>query len=80
MYESWYLDKYDEYNDYFHEDFDIFGLKKEGSDTRLTQLERLDDETIFDWILGTDSGNEKTSFSKTASLTLLYVSVPGLIF
>jgi hypothetical protein len=70
MYESWYLDKYDQYNDFFHEDFDIFGLKKGGPDSKLTQLERLNDENIFDWIEGTDSENEKGS-SESANLTLL---------
>jgi hypothetical protein len=73
MYESWYLDKYDQYNDGFQKDFDVFGLKCQGSDTRFGKLERLDDVNILDWI--EDTENEKVS-PRNGCLRLLYVSDP----
>jgi len=75
MYESWYLEKYGQYNDFFNGDFDVFGLKKKSSNTRLAQLERLDDESIFDWIEDRDPDNEKAS--TPANLKLLYVPLPS---
>jgi hypothetical protein len=70
MYESWYLDRYDQYNDLFYEDFEVFGLRNQGSDARLGQLERLDDETVLEWIEGIE--DEKAS-SGNKNLTLLCV-------
>lgn len=55
MYESWYLDQYDQYNDLFHEDFDIFGLEIQGTDTRLGQLQSLHAEKVLDWIKNTQN-------------------------
>jgi hypothetical protein len=70
MYESWYLEQYDQYNDGFYKDFDIFGLKSQGSDTRLGQLERLEAENILDWIEDTEKGQVTPEYG---CLRLLYV-------
>ncbi|TVY82226.1 hypothetical protein LSUE1_G003163 [Lachnellula suecica] len=50
MYESWYLNQYDQYNDIFHEDFEIFGLQSRGSSARLGELEALDTEDVLEWV------------------------------
>lgn len=50
MYESWYLNHFDQHNDLFHKDFDIFGLQNGGSGTRLSQLEGLNGANVLDWV------------------------------
>jgi hypothetical protein len=71
MYDSWYLDQYDQYNDLFHEYFDIFGLKSQGSDTRLGQPERLNAKNILEWV---ESSTHNQVSTGHVNMRLLYVS------
>ena len=70
MYESWYLEQYSQYNDLFHEDFEILGLKIRGSGTRLRELERLKNKNVLDWV---EDSNDDQAPPGRGSLNLLQV-------
>jgi hypothetical protein len=69
MYEDWYLDQYGQYNDLFHQDFEVFSLKSQSFDTRLGQVERLETQDILRWVEDVD---QHQASSGGANLRLLY--------
>lgn len=58
MYDSWYINRFDDHCDTFYKDYEIFGYGREGTQHSLSDTERLDADEVLEWLgKGTDPRN-----------------------
>jgi hypothetical protein len=51
MYDLWFLDQDNYSNDFFHADFETFGIQKQDATERLSSARRLSSSELISWLM-----------------------------